>query len=76
MQNRKRTTRVPYQSFRHPLTGEHIVVTDDKDVELMCLRLSGMYDESLNRIIELAGQSTQNRRRIQRRIGLEGEGSE
>jgi hypothetical protein len=73
MQNRKRTTRVPYQSFRHPLTGAHVVVPEDKDTELMCLRLSGKYGDVLERIAELAGQSSQNRRRIQRRLGLEGE---
>jgi hypothetical protein len=76
MQNRKRTTRVPYQSFRHPLTGAHVVVPEDKDTELMCLRLSGQYDDMLDRMAELSGQSSQNRRRIQRRIGLDGEGSE
>ena len=63
----KRATRSPRVSYRHPITGAHVVVDESVDVELECLFWSGRYDQTIARMAEVASQSVQNRARIARR---------
>jgi hypothetical protein len=70
---RNRGALPPYQTYRHPMTGEPVRYHEGVDAELECLLQSGRYDDEegervLMRMAELAQQSTQNRSRIAKRI--------